>query len=308
MTYAFLAQIRGDRTGAQFYDMVSKYLYSMHHNKKLLVCRSKQYGIGFREEIFFRPFLGQLIFVKHPEWKNFFNNSASDYFEDPGGEIPEIEGVEELKQHGVRGAAAILVSQVGLDLLTYSKTKLDFNLNAFSHISPDFKTGQIVIHVRNGDVSNEPVHDGFMVHKYCKELIESKKYLQNYNRKSMDALASDTQCPTSERALDKILSDVCSRYPDKEVHLVSEDKYFSSRRYENISKKYNIKFFSNDIITDFYHLATSDVLIGSRSSYCAMGLYYFTGKEFFYPHWSLYTCLGLGTKYDKTNYKSFRNI
>lgn len=288
MTHAFLAQIRGDRAGSQFYDMVSKYLYSMHHNKKLFVCRSKQHRVGFREEIFFRPFLGQLIFTEHPE----------------------IEGVKELKQdeHGIRGAAAILVSEVGLDLLTYSKTKLDFNLNAFSHITPDFKTGQIVIHARNGDVSNEPVHDGFMVHKYCKELIESKKYLENYNRKSMDALASDKQCPTSERALDKILSDVCSRYPEKEVHLVSEDKYFSSRRYENISKKYNIKFFSNDIITDFYHLATSDVLIGSRSSYCAMGLYYFTGKEFFYPHWSLYTCLGLGTKYDKTNYKSFRNI
>jgi hypothetical protein len=124
----------------------------------------------------------------------------------------------------------------------------------------------------------------------------------------MDKHGPDRQCQTSEAALDKILSEVCSKHPEKEVHLISENQGVSEKKYKNISEKYNIRFFSSDIDTDLYHLATSDILIGARSNFSIMALYYFTGKDFFYPHWSLYTCLGLGTKYDQTNYESFRNL
>lgn len=282
-----LTRIRPDRVGSQFYDIVAKVLYCIYHNEQLFVCRSEKYGVGFRKDIFFTSLFDKFILV------------SSD-------EMPSIEGVVNFPFGGLRDTPMHLLRKLGVDLLTHTKTQLDFNLNNFSHITPDFKTGQIVIHIRNGDTSNERIHDGFNVHKYCKNLIESKE--EFYNRNEMNKFGSDRQCPTSEAALDKVLSEVCLKYPEKEVHLVSEDKSFSTMRYKNISEKYNIKFFSSDVCTDFYHLATSDVLIGSRSCFCIMALYHFTGKEFFYPHWSLYTFLGLGTKYDKTNYKSFRNI
>lgn len=302
-----LTRIRADRVGSQFYDIVAKVLYCIHHNEQLFVCRSEKYGIGFREDIFFTPLFDKFILVKSPKWKKFFNESKEDWLEDSSNEMPSIDGVVEFPFGGLRHTPMHLLRKFGVDLLTHSKTQLDFNLNNFSHITPDFKTGQIVIHIRNGDMSNQPIYDGFKVHEYCKNLVENEGP-EAYDRSKMDENGLDHQCPTSEAALDKVLSEVCLKYPEKEVHLVSEDKSFSTRRYKNISEKYNIKFFSSDVCTDFYHLATSDVLIGSRSALCIMALYYFTGKEFFYPHWSLYTCLGLGTKYDKTNYKSFRNI
>jgi len=267
----FFSTLRKDRTGAKFYCLVSELLHSTAHNKKLYIDRKEKNSL-------LQPLFGKI------------ETSARKI------------GFKQL--NGLRNTAYKLVRYLKLDLITYAKQKLSFNVEKPSQIN--FKTGQIVIHIRNGDVSDEPIHDGFKVHEYCKNLIEDES--QIYNRFEMDKFGSDRQCPTSQSALDKVLSKVCLKYPEKEVHLVSEDKSSSIRRYKNISEKYNIKFFSSDINTDFYHLATADVLIGSRSTYCIMALYHFTGKEFFYPHWSLYTCLGLGTKYDQTNHKPFRNI
>lgn len=267
----FFSTLRRDRTGAKFYSLISELLYSISHNKKLYIDRKEN------------NFLLKPLFEK----VELFTNQV---------------GLQELK--GLRNTAFKLVGEIKLDLITYSKQKLNLRVQKPSQIN--FKTGQIVIHVRNGDVSNQLIHDGFNVHEYCKNLVENKD--QVYDRNEMDKLGSDRQCPTSEAALDKVLNEVCSKYPEKEVHLVSENQSSSILRYKSISEKYNIKFFSSDINTDFYHLATADVLIGSRSSFCIMALYHFTGKDFFYPHWSLYTCLGLGTKYDQTNHKPFRNI
>jgi len=268
----FFSTLRKDRTGAKFYDLISNLLYSITHNGKLYIDRKE-------DNLLLQPLFEKV---------ELFTDQV---------------GLQKLAE-GVRGTAFKLAGEIKLDLITYAKQKLSLSAEKPSQIN--FKTGQIVIHIRNGDVSNQPIYDGFKVHEYCKKLVENKD--QVYNRVEMDKLGSDRQCQTSESALDKVLSEVCPKHPEKEVHLVSEDKSVSLERYKNISKKYNIKFFSSDINTDFYHLATADVLIGSRSSFCIMALYHFTGKEFFYPHWSLYTCLGLGTKYDQTNHKPFRNI
>jgi hypothetical protein len=270
-TIGFKGQLRRDRSGSQFYCLISQLLYSISHSKKLYINRKKNNSL-------LKPLFEKVELFT--------------------GQV----GLQKLV--GLRNTALKLTREIKLDLITYAKQKL--NLTAQKPSQINFKTRQIVIHVRNGDSSKEPIHDGFKVHEYCKNLVENKD--QVYNRNEMNKLGSDRQCPTSESALDKVLSKVCLKHPEKEVHLVSENKSFSSRKYKNISEKYNIKFFSSDINTDFYHLATSDILIGSRSSFCIMALYHFTGKDFFYPHWSLYTCLGLGTKYDQTNYQSFRNI
>lgn len=273
-TNGFFSKLRMDRTGAKFYKLISDLLYCFAHDKKLFIDRKIESSIL------------QPLFEK------------AELLTD------EIDETKLVRLDGVRTTAYKLSHDIKLDLITYSKQNLDLKAKEPSQI--DFKTGQIVIHVRNGDVVNRPIHDGLKCHEYCKQMVEDGV---TYNRNFMyKTCGPDDQCPTSESALDKVLSEVCLKYPEKEVHLVSETKSVSLERYKNISKKYNIKFFESDISTDFYHLATADVLIGSRSTYCITALYHFTGKEFFYPHWGPYACLGLGTKYDQTNYKSFRNI
>ena len=270
----FLSKLRMDRTGAKFYKLSSDLLYCFAHDKKLFLDRK----------------------IKSPILQPLFEKA--ELLTD------EIDKTKLMRLDGVRTTAYKLAHDIKLDLITYSKQNLDLKAKEPSQI--DFKTGQIVIHVRNGDVVNRPIYDGLKCHEYCKQMVEDGV---TYNRNFMyQTCGPDDQCPTSESALDKVLSEVCLKYPEKEVHFVSETKSVSLERYKNISKKYNIKFFSSDINTDFYHLATADVLIGSRSSFCIMALYHFTGKEFFYPYWGPYTCLGLGTKYDQTNYKPFRNI
>lgn len=268
----FKSILREDRSGSQFYCLISNLLYSMTHNKRLYIDRKE-------ESLLLQPLFDKVEVL-------------TDQIDAQDLDI------------SLRGSSYKLVREIKLDLITYAKQKL--NLNAKKPLNIDFKTKQIAIHVRNGDVSKEPIHDGFRVHEYCKNLIEQDDIV--YNRREMDKHGPDRQCQTSEAALDKILSEVCSKHPEKEVHLISENQGVSEKKYKNISEKYNIRFFSSDIDTDLYHLATSDILIGARSNFSIMALYYFTGKDFFYPHWSLYTCLGLGTKYDQTNYESFRNL
>jgi len=268
-----LSYLRPDRTGAKFYKLISDVLYSIAHNKKLYIDRKPKIEIPLLQPLFNRAemFTGQNVSMELP---------------------------------GIIASSYRLVQDIKLDLVTYSKQNLNLNVKEPSQI--DFETGQIVIHVRNGDVVNEPMHDGFKCHEYCKQIVEDGLVWRRHHM--IKTCGPDVQCPTSEPALDRVLSKICSKYPEKEVHLVSQDKDISLERYVNITKKYNIKFFSSSFDIDFYHLVTADVLIGSRSTYCIMALYHFTGKEFFYPYWSMYTCLGLGTIYDQTNYQPFKNI
>jgi hypothetical protein len=283
----YKVNIRHDRTGAQFYALTSQYMLSQFYKKNIYIDRIVESPLSD----FFVPYVNDIkVLTSQNQHKDLIHLA------------------------GVRNAAAELVQLVKSDLITYSKFHMPFNLLNIKKIkridcdnSHNFKTNQIVIHIRNGDVQNQPIHNGLKVHNYCRSLIHDLCFNEKYDRKKQDFLGSDMQCPTSEFSLDILLEELCFIHPQKEIHIVSESKKMAKSSYRNLSKKYNIKFFSDGIFKDFYHLATANTLIGSRSTFCIMALYYFIGERFYYPHWSLYSCLGLDTKFDNTGYIPFLN-
>ena len=49
----------------------------------------------------------------------------------------------------------------------------------------------------------------------------------------------------------------------------------------------------------------SDVLVLSQSTFPYMSALYHLGTQIYYEKWSISACLGLGSKYDKSNWIGF---
>ena len=131
------------------------------------------------------------------------------------------------------------------------------------------------------------------------KLIEDEKWV-NYKK-----APHDVQCPINSTKLEKLLIEFKEKYPNKEIYLIMKCGVLP-KHYMDLINKYDLKYFNkNNTDYDTWLMINCDILVLSKSAFPIIAAYYFQGSQIYYQTWPTIACLGLGTKYNKSNWISF---
>jgi len=87
----------------------------------------------------------------------------------------------------------------------------------------------------------------------------------------------------------------------------SVTKYFFAINTNNhLIQKYNLQYFMNNSIDyDIWLMINCDILVLTKSTFPIIAAHYFQGSQVYYQIWPTIACLGIGTKYNKSNWMGF---
>lgn len=210
--------------------------------------------------------------------------------------------------NGVRGSSAQFVISSKQDIISYFNDnhknecfkiiKEEANKKKFELPWKD-NSNIICIHIRLDDQRKQADIDSVGGFKQYSKLIENDQW--NHYTKA----PHDVQCPINPTKLEKLLIEFKEKYPTKEIYLIMS--IYIPKPYMDIIKKYNLKYFNkNSVDYDIWLMINCDILVLSKSSFPIIAAYYFQGSQIYYQIWPTIACLGIGTKYNKTNWIGFK--
>ncbi|RZD39235.1 MAG: hypothetical protein CXT73_07835 [Methanobacteriota archaeon] len=157
----------------------------------------------------------------------------------------------------------------------------------------------ICIHIRLGDVLKNSDFNAKVGFNHYSKLIEDEKWV-NYKKAQ-----HDVQCPMNPIKLENLLKDFKEKYPTKEIYLIMNNNYVP-KPYMDLIDKYNLHYYiNNNTDYDIWLMINCDILVLSKSTFPIIAAYYFQGSQIYYQIWPTIACLGLGTKYNKSNWIGF---
>lgn len=280
---------RKDRLGSNLYFKLSIFLLAKHDKKEIFYLQN----IKYPESIF-----TQVLLTQANEKKTVPENKSTD------------KNYLNKNKVGLRWYYFELIPKIKQDVISYFRKKYLPHLypilkeKAVNFPLPSKSNPYIAIHLRLDDTSLRKDYDGRPVSNYIKKILESDIPANNqYNYLTKKKIGKDYQTCIHPHKLEKFLRFFQIKYPNYPIILVT-------KFYQNyippfliyLKKKYNFQIKSNsnpDI--DLWLLIQSQILLLSKSTFSLQAGLYHQGDQVFYPRWGTFTCLGLGTKYDKSN-------
>ena len=154
----------------------------------------------------------------------------------------------------------------------------------------------ILIHLRLNDVA--PGYKGSCrsawptgTDETCNNIY--RDFIDNNDFNACSRSCEYRQAPINKDKLMELINEAQSKYPDKEVIIVTSPN-------EKIDLPYKI-ISNNDVSLDLYLLCNSEVIITSRSTFGFIPLLFGVAKESWVPKWCHFAMFGLTTKYDNNN-------
>ena len=282
MNNIYLLQDRPDRLGANFMIQLGDFIFSKVKTLELFYSTKHKY----KNNKYFRP-----IIKNSKENINDYKSSNICYA-------------------GVRGSSANCVELLNQDIVSYFNEhfKKDFydiieeELEGQKYKLPWNDTKNIIcIHLRLEDVSNRKDYDGRGSFNYVKTLIENKEF-SKYDRKLSDKQSLDTQAPIDKQKLIQFIKMFKDKYPEKVIYIITYCKTIPIWLKEIINE-YKIHIFNkNDANYDLWLMIHSDILVLSKSTYSQIAGFFHQGSTVYYPYWGTIASMGLGSKYDKSEW------
>ncbi len=269
---------RDDRLGSNFIHNLSQILLAKINNSEIY----RIHNLKYRNELIYKPILkiSKLRILPFPK-------DNLDSFT------------------GIRGRIATVVIQSETDFITLFKRILkDEFFNVISKTNSKFfssKNRYICIHIRNEDSSKIEDYDGNPTYDYIKNLLENKNF-ELYDRKKMLSLGEDRQAPIGTKKLDNLIIDLCNKYQiGSKIKIISSG--ILSKELIEIINKHDIELItSGEVLQDLRFMINSEVLVLSKSFFSLIAGLLHQGKVVHYPKWGSFAALGLGSKYDKSNW------
>jgi len=190
--------------------------------------------------------------------------------------------------HCYTGLIGQTTQTINSDYFTYFKRlniKLDVNYPIPFDVS---KT--ILIHLRLDDVAHCSDYNGSICTNFYKNKVENKEYCF-YTQPE----GCNRQAPLSDSKIISILNEI--NQPDYTVKIITTPNSIVTLPYEVIT--------TNDESHDLYLLTKCKIVILSRSTFSLSSLFFGDHQTVYIPSWGHSVCLGLNTKFDKTNFKYF---
>jgi hypothetical protein len=197
---------------------------------------------------------------------------------------------------------------VKLDLFSYFKCHIFNNIiNNLDILKEKYNipfnpNKTILIHLRLDDTKNFPDYDGRICNKYYKERINNNTITSNdYNYYDSTyyshQVSYNRQSPLSTEKILNQIEIVSLKYPNYKKIIITNLGEKHEFPYEYIQ--------SDDPNYDLFLLTQCKVVILSRSNFALSSLFFGNHTDVYIPVWGSTACMGLGTKYDKSNFNYF---
>ena len=190
--------------------------------------------------------------------------------------------------HCYTGLIGETTQTIESDYFTYFK-RLNIKPQTYYPIPFDVSK-TILIHLRLDDVAQCSDYDGSICSNFYKSKVENKEYCF-YTQPE----GCNRQAPLSDSKIISILNEI--NQPDYTIKIVTTPNSIVTLPYEVIT--------TNDENHDLYLLTQCKIVILSRSTFSLSSLFFGDHQTVYVPSWGHSVCLGLNTKFDKTNFKYF---
>jgi len=271
---------RSDRLGANITLYIAQILFAIHYGLYIHYDRTK---LKYNKSIFVQA-LFDFIDIHN---KSYILQGEDIKWEDPGDWVTTISNT---------------VKHIQCDMVSYFKERVfaTVQLNFYSiaihkkySIPFDYKK-TIMIHLRLEDVAGVADYDGRVCANYYRGKIEKDELcvcegleMNRYNR----------QAPLAAYKLEEQIAKIKEVHKDYTVRIVTSPGSTIDMLYECIS--------SDDESYDLFLLSMCDIIILSRSTYSLSSLYFGNYTKAYVPLWGHAACMGLYTKYDKSQLNYF---
>jgi hypothetical protein len=290
---------RNDRMGSNFFMQMGIFIFSKIHNLNLYYKNDNKYI----NDMYFFPFKNNSKLLTDNNISLIPHNVPKECFiTDENKKNPTF------MCDGIRGSSVHSVITSKQDTISYFNENLkddcfkiikeEANKRNFELPWKD-NSNIICIHIRLGDVCKNKDNNAKSGFNQYSKLIEDEKWI-NYKK-----APHDVQCPINSNKLEKLLIEFKEKYPKKEIYLIMNNNSVP-KSYMDLIEKYNLHYFTNNNIDyDIWLMINCDILVLTKSTFPIISAYYFQGSQIYYQIWPTIACLGLGTKYNKSNWIGF---
>lgn len=301
-----LLRSRKDRLGSNFIFNLGIFIFAKINNLKLYGDLEHKY----RNSILFINFFESVKFRSHEKYLK-DNKSKFIKFLD-ANEFIEKYGFENnlmFIMSGMRGPILNSLYFCKQDLISYFNQNYKNNFlikikNKLSKFKLPWHDNKNIIcfHIRLDDQSNTYIQTFNLASNYIRKLIDKDEmYKYNYRKK-------DKQTTIHYKIFENQIIKLKNKYPEKEIYIIKKGEFKKKYHncYENIIKKYNLIISpSENEEEDIWKMMNSEILVLSKSTFPYISGFYHLGSTIYYEKWSVSSCLGLGTKYDNSNWIGF---
>jgi hypothetical protein len=273
---------RGDRLGGHILQYIAIIIYAVYNNRpiyydflaftestfvKLLIDFVDNYNKRFTEKVIFEKpkILGYLLGFTMQSNNNFV------YTEDLCFMCTQV------------------VYAIKSDLTSYFKRFINLKLD-----QPTRKT--IGIHLRLGDVAEQPDYDGSVCGDYYRNIINQKDIVSGIVQ-NWETLYN-LQRPLSKWKLERVINEAREKYPDHKIVIITGPGE------NNLPFDYPVVS-HDDPDNDLKFLCSCDVLILSRSTFSLVAAFMGSASEIWCPVWGHFVCTGLDTCFDNSRFNYF---
>jgi hypothetical protein len=291
---------RGDRLGANIVCFLAQIMYAYH--QKIYIKFGRE-AIPRGDNLLAPDF-------DHDYIKSIFVDTLFDFIEKHNKSL----GISELgdKPEFFTMQFFELISKVlpviNTDYFTYFKEnmysfmreRLVAKSAAKGYVLPFDPAKSILVHLRLNDCRSRPDYDGRICFDHFVRVINRGHIATMDTQNQLNRLfpINNQQAPLSTEKMQQQIDAVVSKYPDREVILVTNPGEDTSALPYRCIQSQNPSF-------DMFLLCNSEVLILSRSTFSLCSVFFGIAKDVYLPKWGHLPCFGLGTKYDKTNFNYF---
>jgi hypothetical protein len=266
---------RGDRLGANIFNYIFQIFFAHHNNYYIKYSRN---DLKYNDSIFV-----QYLF-------DYIDEYNKDKIDD------NIQFIWSDKYQDFLFFSMNIIKIINSDLFSYFKCNI-FNDTKYNQIikkynvpfNPD-KT--ILIHLRLDDTKEFSDYDGRVCNNYFKYTVNNGETQYNYPN-----FFYNRQCPLSTEKILNQIEIVSLKYPNYRKIIITNPREKHEFPYEYIQ--------SNDPSYDLFLLTQCKVVILSRSTFALSSLFFGNHTDVYIPVWGCTACMGLGTKYDKSNFNYF---
>lgn len=190
-----------------------------------------------------------------------------------------------------------ILKLINSDLFSYFKchifNNIKYNQMTKKYNIPFNPNKTILIHLRLEDTKAIIDYDGRICSNFFKEYINNDE--PNYKKLIHPFL--DIQSPLSTEKILNQIEIVSLKYPNYRKIIITNPGEKHEFPYEYIQ--------SDDPSYDLFLLTQCKVVILSRSTFALSSLFFGNHTDVYLPVWGQTACMGLGTKYDKSNFNYF---
>ena len=270
---------RYDRLGSNIFNYIFQILFAYHNNYYIKYSRN---DLKYNDSIFV-----QYLFDYIDEYnKNKINDNIktiipNEYKDDYYNSMFNLTNTLKI---------------INSDLFSYFKYNI-FNNIKYNQITKKYNVPfnpdkTILIHLRLDDTKGCSDYDGRVCSNYYKDAVNNDD--TNYN---FPLFYYNRQSPLSTEKILNQIEIVSLKYPNYRKIIITNPREKHEFPYEYIQ--------SNDPSYDLFLLTQCKVVILSRSTFALSSLFFGNHTDVYLPIWGQTACMGLGTKYDKSNFNYF---